>query len=268
MPKVSVIMGIYNCADTLQEALDSLYTQTFQDFNIVMCDDGSVDNTYELAQKNQETHPDRIILLRNDKNEGLNKTLNNCLKAANGEYIARMDADDISIKDRFQKQVYFLDSHPEYGFVSTPMIYFDENGEFKTGTAKEKPETIDFVYNRLFCHAPVMIRKSVYDEVNGYTEDRRMLRVEDLNLWFKIYAAGFKGYNIQEPLYRMRDNKAAFTRRKLKYRFNSTYVRLVGYKSLAIPWKYYIYAFLPIVAGLAPKPIYNYVHKRRTNSCK
>ena len=81
MCKVSVIMGIYNCAATLQEALDSLYAQTFQDFEIILCEDGSKDDTYEIAKRNKERHPN-IVLLRNERNLGLNKTLNKCLAVA------------------------------------------------------------------------------------------------------------------------------------------------------------------------------------------
>ena len=100
-------MGIYNCASTLQEALDSLYAQTYQDFEIILCEDGSKDNTYEIALENQKQH-DNIVLLRNPHNMGLNQTLNNCLAVAKGEYIARMDGDDLCNPTRFEKQVKFL----------------------------------------------------------------------------------------------------------------------------------------------------------------
>ena len=145
MPRVSVLMGIYNCASTLQEALNSLYAQTYQDFEIILCDDGSKDNTYELALENQKQH-NNIVLLKNPHNMGLNQTLNNCLAVAKGEYIARMDGDDISLPSRFEKQVKFLDEHPEYAVVSAPMIYFDENGEFRRGKGKGEIVDRDFVH--------------------------------------------------------------------------------------------------------------------------
>ena len=129
MARISVIIGIYNCAPTLVEALDSLYAQTYQDFKIILCEDGSSDNTYEVAAQYAAQH-DNIILIRNEKNMGLNHTLNRCLELADTEYVARMDGDDISLPDRFEKEINFLDAHPEYAFVSCPMIYFDEQGEF------------------------------------------------------------------------------------------------------------------------------------------
>ena len=103
MVAISVIMGIYNCSATLQEALDSLYEQTFQDFEIILCDDGSTDNTLLVAEENRQKHSN-IVLLKNDENRGLNYTLNRCLKYARGKYIARMDGDDISLPMRFEKE--------------------------------------------------------------------------------------------------------------------------------------------------------------------
>lgn len=262
MPKVSVIIGIYNVADTLEEALNSIMEQTYQDFEIILCDDGSSDNTIAVAESFVSRYPDKVILLRNKTNMGLNFTLNKCLDHSRGEYIARMDGDDLCVSTRFEKQVAYLDSHPDIAIVSSAMTHFDENGEYRVSRLKEYPEKLDFVKRNPFCHAPVMIRAEAYRAVGGYTVDKRMLRVEDVNLWFKLYAAGYKGHNIQEPLYMMRDDREASSRRKFKYRVNSTYARLLGFKSLGIPFYYYPYTFVPIMIGLLPKPIYNYLHHR------
>lgn len=262
MPKVSVIIGIYNVGDTLAEALDSLLEQTFQDFDVILCDDGSVDDTLSIAKKYHDNDPDKFKLLVNEQNMGLNYTLNKCLDAADGEYIARMDGDDICSANRFEKQVAFLDEHPEFALVSSAMTHFDEKGDFRITKSVEYPEKMDFIIGNPFCHAPVMIRADAYRAVGGYTVDKRMLRVEDVNLWFKLYAAGYKGYNFQEPLYKMRDDREAASRRKFKYRVNSTYTRIKGFQSLQIPLWAYPYTLKPILVGLLPKPIYNYLHRR------
>ena len=109
-PRISVIMGIYNCASTLREALDSLINQSYQDFEVIMCDDGSTDNTYAVAKEYCNLYPGKFILLSNDHNLGLNKTLNKCLQYAKGDYIARMDGDDISLPNRFKQEIEFLDT--------------------------------------------------------------------------------------------------------------------------------------------------------------
>ena len=101
----------------------------------------------------------------------------------------------------------------------------------------------------------------IYDIVNGYTEHKRLIRVEDYHLWFKIYSLGYKGYNIQEPLYKMRDDRDAIARRKFKFRINESYVKYIGFKMLNIEKKYYIYIIRPILVGCLPNIIYKYFHK-------
>lgn len=92
-PKISVLMGIFNCASTLEQAVLAIQNQTYDNWELILCDDGSSDNTYEVAQA-LAAKDSRIVLLRNVKNLGLNQTLNNCLVVATGDYIARMDGDD------------------------------------------------------------------------------------------------------------------------------------------------------------------------------
>lgn len=256
-------MGIYNCASTLQEALDSLYAQTYQNFEIILCDDGSKDNTHQIAYENQQKHLN-IVLLKNPRNMGLNQTLNNCLAVARGEYIARMDGDDVCDPSRFEIQVAFLDKHPEYAIVSNPMIYFDEHGEFGRGVVREGEPGIDaFVSGTPFCHAPCMIRREAYMAVGGYTVDKRLLRHEDYNLWTKMYAKGFRGYNIPEHLYMMRDDRNATKRRNFRGRINGIYARWIAYKTIHIPFTGFVsYSITAIVKGLMPTFMYEYFHRK------
>lgn len=249
--KVSVLMGIYNCEDTLEEAISSIQAQTYKNWELIMCDDGSTDNTYEVAKRLCEKDS-RLILIKNEKNLGLNITLNNCLNLATGDYIARMDADDTCLPIRFEKQVEFLNTHTEFDIVSTHMAFFDENGEWGSVKTKEYPQPYDIVTSSQICHAPVMMRAKSILDVDGYTVDKKMLRVEDVNLWIKLYSKGYRCYNIQEPLYKMRNNRQAFQRRKYKYRINSTYVRIKGCKLLGLGVKAYLIALLPLLVGLVP----------------
>lgn len=263
--KVSIIMGIYNCSSTLSEAIDSIIAQTYTNWELIMCDDGSKDNTYDVALSYKEKYPNKIILIKNEKNLGLNKTLNRCLEYATGEYIARMDGDDVSVENRLFKEISFLENNPEYAIVSSPMIYFDENGEWGESKAIENPTNLDFVTGTPFCHAPCMVRTEAYKEVNGYSTDDRTLRAEDYNLWFRLYAMGYKGHNLQTPLYKMRDDENAYSRRSFKFAKNEAYVRYTGYKMLRLPKKYYIFALRPIIVGLLPKSIYMVLHHRRNH---
>jgi len=257
-------MGIYNCANTLAQALDSLMAQTFQDFKVIMCDDGSADDTYEVASGYVERYPAKFILLKNKINKGLGYTLNHCLDYVDTEFVARMDGDDISLPARFKSEVDFLDSHPDIAIVSTPMTYFDESGDFKTGTGGGYyPVADDFVKGTPFCHAPCMVRAAAYRAVDGYSDTPGTLQVEDYDLWFKMYAKGFRGYVLPKVLYKMRDDRNAIARRTFRRRINEFNVRRKGYKMLSIPCYKRIWMFRPILVALIPGFIYKYLHRRR-----
>lgn len=260
--KVSIIMGIYNCADTLKEAIDSIVQQTYHDWELIMCDDGSQDNTYKIAEKFLEKY-ENIIVFQNERNMGLNYTLNRCLEKANGKYIARMDGDDISLPTRLEKEVAFLDQHREYAIVSTNMIYFDENGEWGRSNMLEFPKKEDLVKATPFCHAPCMVRREAYEKVKGYSVNKKLLRMEDYHLWFKMYSAGYKGHNLQEALYKMRDDRNATQRRKFKYRINEAYVKRLIMKSFDLPIKNIVYVVRPIIVGVMPTFLYEYLHKKK-----
>ena len=178
--KISVLMGIYNCADTLRQAVSSIQDQTYPDWELILCDDGSSDATYVTAEK-LAAEDSRIILLRNEGNLGLNKTLNNCLKAATGEYVARMDGDDDCLPERFERQLTFLEEHPEYQITSCPMILFDEHGEWGHTSVPERPTPEEVVCGTAITHAAVMMRRACMVAVGGYSEDSRTLRVEDVD---------------------------------------------------------------------------------------
>lgn len=233
-PRITILMAIYNCAPTLQEAIDSLYAQTYNNFKLVLCDDASTDNTYEIAKQYAEKH-DNIVLIQNEKNMKLAYSLNRCLEYADTEYVARMDGDDISLPTRFEKQIKFLDNHPEYALVSCPMIYFDETGDWGKGKSNSSPTIVNFKKGTPHPHAPCMIRTKIIKEVEGYTVNKYLDRGQDYYLWFKIYKAGYRGYNLQEHLYKMRDDKNAMARRTFRVRWNGFIIKRKVMKDLGIP---------------------------------
>lgn len=260
--RITVLVGIYNCESTLTEAIESLQNQTYRNFKIVLCDDGSTDNTYIIAQS-LSTKYDNIILIKNNRNMGLNFTLNHCLEYADTEYVARMDGDDISLLHRFEMEIKFLDTHQDFAIVSGPMIYFDENGDYREGKGKGEITKYDFIHGSPICHAPCMMRTAALKNVGGYSEGERLMRVEDYHLWFKMYAAGYKAYMLPEPIYKMRDDRNAYNRRTLKNYINVSYVQLIGFKMLKFPWYYRIFCLRPILTALTPQFIYKYLHRNK-----
>lgn len=261
--RISVLMGIYNCADTLPRALDSLLAQTYKEWKCIMCDDGSDDNTYIIAGQYADKYPNHFLLIKNDTNQGLNITLNHCLEFADTEYIARMDGDDISLPERFEKEINFLDQNKKFDIVSSTMIFFDEQGDFRTGSCIEQPTKENIVAGSAICHAPCMIRTNVIQSIGGYSVGKKYLRVEDVDLWIKLYSNGSRCYNFSTPLYKMQDDRNATERRKFIYRIYSTRIRLNGCRKLKLKPIYYLKAFRPIAVGLLPRGIYNILHKNK-----
>ncbi|MDO5041522.1 MAG: glycosyltransferase [Peptoniphilus sp.] len=261
--RISILMGIYNCEATLAEAIDSIINQTYSGWKLIMCDDGSNDRTYEIAESYREKYPDKIILVKNEINKGLNFTLNHCLKYADTEYVARMDGDDISLPTRLEKEISFLDKHPEYAIVSCPMIYFDEKGEWGRGKTNGEPTKESLAKETPFCHAPCMVRKYAFMAVDGYTVDKKLLRMEDYHFWIKMFSMGYRGFNLKEPLYKMRDDRNATKRRSYRYRINEARVRYLAVKKLKLARKNYIYVIRPLVVGLMPERLYEYLHRKR-----
>lgn len=259
-PTISIIMGIYNCASTLGEAIESIIHQTYADWELILCDDGSKDNTLEVALQYHKLDP-RIRVLKNPINLGLNKTLNNCLAESRGLFIARMDGDDVCDPTRLEKEMKVLQEHPEYAIVSTEMGMFDASGQWGKTNYKETPQPKDFIHKTQHCHAACLVRKEAYDAVNGYSVDEKLLRVEDYHLWVKMYAKGYKGYNIKEVLYMMRDDRNATARKTFQNRLNEVHVKRFAIRALHLPFYYHLYCLRPIIIGAMPTWLYTFLHK-------
>lgn len=233
--KVSVIMGIYNCEGTLSRAIDSIIAQTYTDWELILCDDASTDNTYKVAEKYRKKYPEKIILIKNEKNSRLSYSLNHCLKYATGKYVARMDGDDISLPMRFEKQVKYLQSHPDIDLVGAAMQRFNDEGLADILWPKEHPDKYVLRKGVTFQHATIMTYKYVYDKLGGYTVSERTKRSQDYDLWFRFYAEGFKGDNIIEPLYLVKEDMDAIKRRTFNNRLNIFKTTCYGFNLLGFP---------------------------------
>lgn len=263
MARISIISGVYNCAKTLPEAIESILRQTVTDWEWILCDDASTDATMQVLEAYRSAYPEKFILLRNEENLGLNATLNRCLRHAHGEWIARMDGDDVCAPERFEAELAALEAEPDIAIVSTDMEFFDETGVWGRIAHPTYPKPEDFIRGTPFCHAPCMVRRAALEAVGGYTVGEQFLRVEDYHLWLKMYAAGYRGRNIHQPLYQMRDDRRAQNRRKLKYRFNEAYVMWLVCSTFHLGALNRVRALRPIAVGLMPPPLYHLLHHAR-----
>lgn len=257
MCEISIIMGIYKMIEKenlVKLAIDSILNQTYKDFEFIICDDGSNDGTYEMVQ-GLTKNDSRVILIKNDKNKGLAYSLNHCLSIAKGKYIARMDADDISMPNRLEKQTKFLNEHLEYAMVGCNLVLINDKGVWGKRILAERPTKKSFLFTSPFCHPAIVMRKEVLDKVNSYKVEKITRRAEDYDLFMRIYANGYKGYNIQEFLYQFREDNDAFKRRAYKYRWDEVQVRYRGFKALGFMPEAFLYVIKPLIVGLIPQKI-------------
>lgn len=239
--KISIIMGTYNSEDTIDDAIHSILIQTYTNWEFIICDDASKDNTLNKLKTYQEKYPEKFTILHNTTNSKLAYSLNKCLKYSKGEYIARMDADDISAPNRFEKQVDFLKENRSVDLVGTAMQRF--NGDEVSDVIIYAPKTPTKYTMRKdvpFNHATILTYSYVYDELEGYTVSDLTARSQDVELWFRFFYEGFKGENLMQALYYVREDANAIKRRTIKSRYNSFLINLDGFKSLNYPRQWYL----------------------------
>src|SRR5438445_5451065 len=183
-PRVSVLLPVWNGEAFLEQAMESILRQTFSSFELIVIDDGSTDRTTAIAEE-FASGDNRVRVLRRP-HEGLSAALNAGIAATRGEYVARMDADDISVPDRLQKQVAYLDAHPACVAVGTWIEVVDEAGvHLGLKTFVETHEEISAALLRgvsPIAHPTVVMRRDVLRGAGGY--DARCYPSEDLGLWF------------------------------------------------------------------------------------
>lgn len=248
---VSIIMGVYNGANTLSEAVDSIIAQTYTNWELIACDDCSTDNTLKILS-DYAKKDSRIIVIRNEENCGLAASLNHCLEYVRGTYIARMDCDDLSEPERLEHQVACLEEHPEFELVGTYMQAFDETGKLNIIQNKLYPTKYDLPKGAPFSHATILIRTYAMQQLKGYRITNYTVRTEDVDLWYRFFAAGFHGINLSEPLYCVRVDSSAYKRRKLKYMLHASFIIWYGCDMVDLPFYYKIYCLKPIISWLLP----------------
>lgn len=206
---VSVIIPAYNAEKYVESAVRSIMTQTYKNLEILVTDDCSTDSTLEIL--NSLTKEDcRIVVYHNEQNKGIVKTLNDLVSRANGKYIARMDADDISLPKRIEKQVKFLEKHPKYVFCGTNAIHIDENGMKigKTFLPKSFKEINRTKYERSpFYHPCICIQSSILKQ-NRYDVDYQ--KIEDYDLWLRLLK-NYKGCNLSKNYFLYRRHSSSIS---------------------------------------------------------
>jgi glycosyltransferase involved in cell wall biosynthesis len=208
MPSVSILMPVYNASPYLSDAIKSMLNQTYTDFELIILDDCSTDNSAEVAQRFKDS---RIVYHRNDVNNGLANNLNTGLKMAKGKYIARMDGDDISLPHRLQAQVVFMESNPDIDLCSCAMQMFGADNQIWIRDRNPEMVKITMMFYSAVLHASSVFRKDVFEKHDLYY-NQDTFPAEDYDLWSR---AAFFCNMVNLPdimyLYRMHQTQVTST---------------------------------------------------------
>ncbi len=215
MPRISIVIPSYNHEKYISETLQSVFAQTYQDYEIIIADDASTDKTVDVIKN--FNHP-KVKLFSFNRNQGACFTTNYCIQQARGEFIAILNSDDAWFEDKLEKQVAFLDLHPEIGAVFAYPQYINENSEYLpdgtpiTSRVFLQPNRTRFEWLRHFfffgnclCHPTVLIRKKCYEHIGLY--DPRLYQTPDFDMWIRL-CMKYEIHILQEKLikFRIRDN--------------------------------------------------------------
>lgn len=215
--KLSVVMSIYKePVEWMRQSIDSILNQTFTDFEFVIVNDNPIRSENRDILDEYSKKDFRIIVLSNDENIGLTKSLNKGLRISKGKYIARMDADDISMPERFQKQIDFLDANSNVGVLGTAVNYFGKKkGIF---LYPEHQSDVFLFLNSCFAHPSIMGRSEI---IKKFSYDESFVVAQDYDLWERMYANEVVFANLSEPLLKYRVSGVQISTSRLKQQLSS-----------------------------------------------
>ncbi len=252
MPNISVILPVYNSSETILESLKSISNQTYKDFEIIAINDGSTDNSLEILNEYKKIEP-RLRVISRD-NMGLPFTLNEGIRLAKGEYIARMDADDICFPERFEKQILFLESN-NIDVCGTQTILFDKAyGKSNLPITKEGC-MIKLLFTCPFYHPTIMGKRELFVK---YKYNEKLDCSQDYELWCRMISNGIKMTNMKDLLlyYRISSNQIV-SKKSNKIRDYSIETSKKYWKSLDLTSKFDVPNFMRTLDYKDSKQIYD-----------
>lgn len=265
-PMVSILMGVHRSADfdCLRDSVLSIARQSYQNWELIIVDDGSNNVELEEVFKELRDLDVRIRTIGYEENRGLAFALNVGLANAKGCYIARQDDDDLSDTDRLSRQIAYLEEHPDISIIGSNAVLYDKEGMWGKMDMPPSPTNNDFLWNSPFIHPSVVMRRSNLMKVGGYRVARETARCEDYDLFMRMYAAGFKGENLQDYLYWYQSDRSSSKYRSMGRRVEEALVRARGFKNLHVGIKAVPYVIKPLIIGLIPPSLYGAIQNRRT----
>ena len=253
-PSASVIMGVrYQRKDLalLERAVQSILSQTFSDFEFLICQNGSTPEAIVMLKNFCEEDP-RISLIDGSGTNTLAQKLNRCISQARGRWIVRMDDDDYSEPERLEKQIAYLCEHLEIAFVGCFVRLVQDGTDVSERRLPENPSVKDFLFTQPFIHPALVFRKEVLDAVGGYCEAPYCDGCEDYDLLLRLYEHGFVGTNLKQAylVYTLPPRRTG--NRTFSMRLHEMHTRFVRFHSLGLLPGALPFVIKPVLVGLIP----------------
>lgn len=268
VPLLSVLMGVrYRSSDAtaLRRSVESVLNQTLSDFEFLICADGSCEEAlvylHTAAQRDG-----RIRLVAEPDALSLPVKLNVCFRESRGAFLARMDDDDFSHPERFERQMRFLREHPQAAFVGCNVALVQDGKSAGVRRLPEYPTVRDFYMTQPYLHPTLVFRRQTLETVNGYSTDRHCLLCEDYDLLLRLYAKGLTGCNLQETLLDYTLSATAKGSRTMVHRWNETVTRAQRFRELGVLGQAWPYVLKPLAVGLMPEHLLAFCKKRHNKT--
>lgn len=265
-PLISVCMGVRYLREDLsllERSIRSIQAQTYSNWELLICERDSIpaarDKIEEFVREDR-----RIRLIDGTGTAGLPGQLNRCLVQAKGNWIARMDDDDFSNPRRFAVQMEYLRENPQAAFVGCEANLERDGKPVGIRQLPVRSEVKDFLFVQPFLHPTLLFRREALESAGGYCEEPRCLGCEDYDLLLRLYETGYRGENIQEPLFTYTLPPRGSKKRTMALRYNEVKTRYVRFKSLGLLPKALPYVVKPVLVGLVPNGMLEWMKRMRT----
>lgn len=259
-PSVTVLMAVYNDEAHLAESVASILTQDFEDFEFLIVDDASTDGSVTFLRELEARDP-RVRVLRNEVNAGLGFSLARGVREAVGDYVVRMDADDVAVPGRLRRQVEFLEQHPEADIVGSSAVEIDCQG--KVGARRVMPLEHAGIVDRIWAcpliHPTVAFRRQRILAVGNYNAALR--RSQDYELWFRCVRGGLRFANLEEPLVYYRFDRTSHRKRPFRIALQQARIGWRGCRMLRRPLWQRIAVTVPVWRALLPRPVQHLAYR-------
>ena len=259
-PLISILMTVYNNESTIAKSLNSIKKQTYTNWELIIINDGSKDNTLNLIKNFKSEVSNQVTIINNEINLGINLSLNLGIDHIKGDYVARQDGDDISTNNRLQKQINFLIKNNNFDFVCS-LVQNSDSKIIINRYLPTAPQKKDFIHELPFVNASALLNVKLIKKVKGFSKSIIfMKRFEDYDFWLRSYSLGFRGYNLQEVLYKIQIDK----NKKLKkiffyHRFIESYMKLKIILILKLNPLMIFYCLIPLLKLFFPLKFISYI---------